>query len=169
MEQTGLGRAGNRVQSRVGLHSLFTGGQMRQQLVEEGLMLFHQGGVIGFFGEVLAFECIGLVVVEFGGLCKVAEDGFVRAEIGGPPFDVAVTRRADGPAHRPVFPSSMTHLGESGFVESNAITTHQWNQTLTLDVPRNRQTGQFAERRIHIEKLGQGSDPFATGDTRERK
>ena len=58
-------------------------------------MLFHQVGVLGFVGEVFAFERIGLVVVEFDGLRVVAEDGFFRAEVGGPPFDVAVSWRAD--------------------------------------------------------------------------
>ena len=50
-------------------------------------------------------------------------------------------------------------------MEGHVFATHQWNQTLAFDVRGNRQTGQFAEGRIHIEKLGQGSDPFATGDT----
>ena len=40
-------------------------------------MLFHQVGVLGFVGEVFAFERIGLVVVEFDGLRVVAEDGTV--------------------------------------------------------------------------------------------
>ena len=98
-------------------------------------------------------------------LCVIAKDGLVRAEIGGPPFDVAITRRADRPAHGPVFPSSVTHLGESGFVESHVFAAHQRHQTLALGVGRNRQAGQFAEGRIDIEKLGEGSDPFATGQT----
>ena len=59
----------------------------------------------------------------------------------------------------------MAHLGESSFVESHVLSTHQRNQTLALCVRWYRQAGQFAESRIDIEKFGERIYPPATGDT----
>ena len=100
--------------------SLFAGGQVRQQAVEEGLMRFQHGGLFRLSCEVLAFERIGLVVVEFDGLRVVAEDGLVRAEVGRPAI-----RCSDNAACGSTSPWSRFFL----FRGSSGVRAASWSDT----------------------------------------
>ena len=140
--------------------------EMRQHPVKEGLLLFESGSVRGHPSEILAFEWIRLIVVEFGGLCPVAKHGHVSTQIGGPPLAVAVAGCADGPAHCSILTFSVAHLRERSLVREPVFAAHEWNQAFALYVGWNWEAGEFAEGGIHIQKLGEGERPHSTGKPR---
>ena len=108
-------------------------------------MLFHQGGVIGFFGEVLAFQRIGLVVVEFDGLDLIGDARRVGAEVGAAPFDVAVAWRSQCPTHHAILAGVGSHLADRSFVQRCPHLAKQRREAGALQMRWLRQADEITE------------------------
>ena len=123
---------------------------MLEKLVENSLVLLKDRHISGILGNVLLFPRIRLIVIQFHGTNISAENRFVVGKINRTPFDVTMVWCAERPAHRGILAPSANHLGNRSLVERDVIASQERNQALAFNMSRNRQTGQFTQRRIKV-------------------